>query len=471
MLTRLEIDGFKTFENLDISFSPFTVILGSNAAGKSNLFDAIKLLSNLATKDVNEALKDMRGEPLELFRQTPGQGRVRQIFLAAEVMVDPLVRDPWGSEVRLSHTRMRYEVTLERRESRNGLERIQVAKEAVYPVMSKDDRWVKAQRPSNAFRKAYLKYNRQKPWLTTEVLAEGLSFSIHQDGKPGRNRPASAAEATVLYSVTNAEFPHLFALREEMRNWRLLQLDPALLRKPAPAAASDVLDVDGANLAAVLARLKAETATPESPNGVLSDIAAELSSLIPGVTQLDAGLHDASREYRIELTMRDGLPYTSRVISDGTLRVLALLTLLNDPQHRGLICFEEPENGVHPGRVRQLVRRLNDMVSTPAGYVSDGDAAPPLCQLLLNSHSPVVLSALLDQDAGDLPLDAEILFADTATVVDPTQKEQRRKTRLRPVIRPGSFVQADLFDAPHVPQGQVSSMEVNSVLGTVSAEG
>ncbi len=468
MLTRLEINGFKTFENLDIIFSPFTVILGSNAAGKSNLFDAIKPLSNLATKDVNEALKDMRGEPLELFRQTTKQGRAKQICLAAEVLVDPLVRDPWGSEVRLTHTRMRYEVTLERRELKNGLERVQVAQEAVYPIKSKDDEWVKAHKPSKPFKEAYLKYSRQNPWLTTETLPEGLSFSIHQDGKQGRNRPASAAEATVLYSITNAEFPHLFALREEMRNWRLLQLDPALLRKPVPATASDVLDVDGANLAAVLARLKAETATPENPNGVLSDIAGELSNLSPGVLQLDAGLHDASREYRIELTMRDGLPYTSRVISDGTLRVLALLTLLNDPQHRGLICFEEPENGVHPGRVRQLVRRLNDMVSTPADFAPGEWAAPPLCQLLLNSHSPVVLSALLTPDENGQPLNAEILFADTATISDPQKKELRRKTRLRPVVRLNS-PQAVLFE--HIPQGHVSTLEVNNVLGTVSAEG
>lgn len=207
MLTRLEIDGFKTFENLDISISPFTVILGSNAAGKSNLFDAIKLLSNLATKDINEALKDMRGEPLELFRQLPSQGRVKRISLAAEAMVDPLVRDPWGSEVKLTHTRMRYEVTLERRRLNNGLERVQVAEEAVYPLKSKDDKWVKAHRPTKAFKDAYLKYSRQNPWLTTETLPEGLSFSIHQDGRQGRNRPAGAAEATVLYSITNAEFP------------------------------------------------------------------------------------------------------------------------------------------------------------------------------------------------------------------------------------------------------------------------
>lgn len=476
MLTRLEIDGFKTFEMLDISLSPFTVVLGSNAAGKSNLFDAIRLLSNLATKDVAEALKDMRGEPLELFRQVPGQERVKQISLAAEVLVDPVVRDPWGSEVKLTHTRIRYEVTLERREFKAGLERIQVAREAVLPIMRKDDLWSEAQAPSKRsdatakpFRDAYLKYNRQKPWLTTDATDEGLSFNIHQDGKQGRNRPASAAEATVLYSVTNAEFPHLFALREEMRNWRLLQLDPALLRKPVPATASDVLASDGSNLAAVLARLKAETATADRPAGVLSDVAADLNSLIPGVVHLDAGLHDASREYRIELTMRDGLPYTSRVISDGTLRVLALMTLLNDPQHRGLICFEEPENGVHPGRVRELVRRLNDMVSTPTRFQPSDDAPPPLCQLLLNSHSPVVLSALLEDGDDGRPLDAEILFADSATVSDPMQPQPRRKTRLRPVVR--SRVQAQLFGESTAPRGHVSTLEVNNVLGTVAAEG
>ena len=124
-----------------------------------------------------------------------------------------------------------------------------------------------------------------------------------------------------------------------------------------PATATDVLAADGSNLAAVLAQLKAETATKDRPGGVLSDIVAELNSLIPGITALDADLHEASREYRIQLTMRDGLPFSSRVISDGTLRVLALLTLLHDPRHRGLICFEEPENGVHPARIKQLTQR------------------------------------------------------------------------------------------------------------------
>ncbi len=471
MLTRLEVDGFKSFESLCIDFMPFTAILGNNAAGKSNLFDVIQLLSHLASHDVVEAVKQMRGEPLELFRQTSA-GRARRIRLAAEVLVDPSVRDPWGSEVQLNHTRIRYEVELERREIRPGIERIHVARECALPLMRKDDRWARALQPSADFRAAYLKYARQKPWLTTETLDKGQEvFNVHQDGKQGRNRPASAAEATVLSSITNAEFPHLFALREEIRRWRLLQLDPALLRRPSPVTASDVLDADGSNLAAVLARLKAETRTDEQPRGVLTDIAASLNSLIPGTRQLDADLHDASREYRVELTMRDGLPFSSRVVSDGTLRVLALLTLLHDPRHRGLVCFEEPENGVHPGRVKLLVQHLSAMVTDPESYRADADGqAPPLSQLFLNSHSPVVLSALLNKsDTGAfLVNEGAVMFADTALVVDPEQKASRRKTRFRPVR---SVVQAGLFEEEAHPLQWVSEAEVRGVLETSSTEG
>lgn len=464
MLTRIEVDGFKSFEGLDVSFTPFTAIIGSNAAGKSNLFDAIELLSALATQDVAAAVKVLRGEPLELFRQTPS-GRERRIQLAAEVLVDPVVRDPWGLEVRLSHTRIRYEVALEWREVRPGVHRIQVAHEAASPILRSNDPWANSVQPSSAFRAGYLKYKRAKPWLTTETRTEGAVFEIHQDGKQGRNRPASAAEASVLYSITNAEFPHLFALREEMRHWRLLQLDPALLRRPSPVGADDRLTPDGANLAAVLARMKVETSDSDHPNGVLDDIAAELNSLIPGIASLQADTDKAEREYRIELTMRDGMPFSSRVLSDGTLRVLALLTLLHDPRHRGTVCFEEPENGVHPGRVKDLVRRLRDMVVDPRAETLP-PALLPLNQLLLNSHSPVVLAALVDAERH--AKDSTVLFADTATIIDPGSRAQRRRTRLRPVKH---APQEEMFTESGQTSAFVSDYEVRAVLETVDAEG
>lgn len=466
MLTRLEIDGFKSFEGLAVDFYPFTVVLGNNAAGKSNLFDAIALLSNLATKDVAEAMKDMRGEPLELFRQT-SSGRVEQIHLAAEVLLDTEGKDPWGSTFKLSHTRIRYEVVLERRIIR-GVERIQVASEKAEPIRKKDDFWAQHLEPGQSF-KRYFKYNRAnaKPFLSTENIDGVLTFSIHGDGKAGRNRPASAAEATVLYSVTNAEFPHLFALREEMRHWRLLQLDPALLRKPAPAIAADVLEPDGSNLAAVLARLKLETRTETRPQGVLSDILLSLNNLIPGIDHLDAQLHEAHHEYRLELGLREGAKFSSRVMSDGTLRMLALLTLLHDPQHRGLVCFEEPENGVHPGRIRQLIENLQFMVSDVESDEIE-DPPPLLSQLILNSHSPVVLSALKPQAAH-----CKILFADSVHVTAPDEKERvRRKTRLRPVRAPRDLLEGlNRTDDEMDRALYVSDVEVTKYLDTVGKEG
>ena len=65
MLTRIEIDGFKTFENLKIDIDPFVAILGPNASGKSNLFDVIQLLSRLAGSDVRTAVTGLRGDPEE----------------------------------------------------------------------------------------------------------------------------------------------------------------------------------------------------------------------------------------------------------------------------------------------------------------------------------------------------------------------------------------------------------------------
>ena len=51
MITYLKINGFKSFHNFEMEFTPLTIVAGTNAAGKSNLFDALNLLSRLAEVD------------------------------------------------------------------------------------------------------------------------------------------------------------------------------------------------------------------------------------------------------------------------------------------------------------------------------------------------------------------------------------------------------------------------------------
>jgi hypothetical protein len=90
-----------------------------------------------------------------------------------------------------------------------------------------------------------------------------------------------------------------------------------------------------------------------------------------------------------------------------------------------------------------------------------------LSQLFLNSHSPVVLKALLDKDGVASKNDA-VFLADSASIVDPVQNEVRRHTRLRSIVGP---FQAELETEPdHVPQ-QVTRLEVERILNTAQVEG
>ena len=199
-----------------------------------------------------------------------------------------------------------------------------------------------------------------------------------------------------------------------------LQLNPAAERIPSDVLASDELDPDGANLATVLARLKAETSTADRPNGALADIKQELSQLIPDVLNIEVERNEAARQFQLFVTMRDGARFGSRVLSDGTLRVIALLTVLHDNRRRGVLCFEEPENGIHEARVEGLIDLLrSSCTDLRLAPVDDDDT---LTQVIVNTHSPVVLSHL-EPD--------EIIGADVVSVLDLLTKTSSRKTRMR----------------------------------------
>jgi len=161
-----------------------------------------------------------------------------------------------------------------------------------------------------------------------------------------------------------------------------------------------------------------------------------------------------NREYRIDIGMQEGPCFSSRVISDGTLRILALLTLGHDPKHRGMVCFEEPENGVHVSRLKEMISRLRELVSD--AWDEEEQGQEPLFQMLMNSHSPVVLSSLHE---------GESLFADLVSVVDPDTKTISHKTRMRPVRTSDQRRIISLPDAE-----EVSSFEVERYLASVNKE-
>ena len=418
MITRIEIDGFKTFNDFALDLRPFTAVVGPNASGKSNLFDAIKFVSRLAQTDIREAMQELRGRPEELFRRT-STGRSDRMAFAVEVLLEPHGMDAFGKTFDLRTQRIRYELEIAVRTGADRrLEGIYVYRERCLPIRRR------VERSSIAWNTGSVRYGQQsKPFIATRSGSgmESDVIEIRQDGPGKRGRPlalsAKEASRTGLSTVTTAEFPHLYALRTLLSSVQFLQIDPQASRRATDRLAPRRLLPDASNLATVLAKLMEETSTEKKTDGLLSDVAADLSSLIPSVAGLVVRDDPGDSEYSFALRLADSLSFSSRVISDGTLRLLALVTILNDPRHGGVLCWEEPENGVHEARIPALM----ELLRTAAGYI-DSPGSQACFQILVNTHSPVVMSALKDH---------EIVASDVISTLTPETQSRTSRTRMR----------------------------------------
>jgi predicted ATPase len=128
VLTRLEAKGFKNLRDLEVEFGPFTCIAGANGVGKSNIFDAIQFLAELADRPLMEAAEAVRAtrsersaDPRDLFWD-PGADGERSIALAAEMIVPREVEDDFGQQACATTTFLRYELEVGF-EPPSGLER------------------------------------------------------------------------------------------------------------------------------------------------------------------------------------------------------------------------------------------------------------------------------------------------------------------------------------------------------------
>lgn len=144
MITYLKINGFKSFHNFEVSFTPLTVIAGINASGKSNLFDALSLLSRLAEVDnIKKAFKEQHGEFIELFTQLDRDVYAQEIEFCVEMLVNRTIKDAWGNKAPLRYTCLRYELTIRRQTNSSGIEDLVVVAERLENIEPSEDNWIK----------------------------------------------------------------------------------------------------------------------------------------------------------------------------------------------------------------------------------------------------------------------------------------------------------------------------------------
>lgn len=395
MITKIKINGFKSFHNFEMTFTPFTVIAGTNASGKSNLFDALSLLSKLSDSDnIKKSLSDQRGDFLELFSMYDKDTYADIMEFEAEMLVDKKVKDAWGNEAILKYTRFQYKLILKRFVNQSGLEDIELIYEKLVNLKHKEDLWInlipKQQR--ELWRPKVSTGKRDRPYIDTENIDGINTVIVPQDSKGGNKRrfPLNNANRTVLSSFDSIDFPHVLAAKEEMKSWKFLQLNPDDLREPTSKSNGlDQISSTGKNLAGALFRIF------QKNDVILKEISRKLNKFLPQFISVDIIDEKENRQYIIKLVDVDKKEYTSRVLSEGTLRILALCILEYDDNFGSLLCFEEPENGIHPARMSTMLDLLVDLSTN----FLEEDLL--LKQVIVNTHSSVLVGNFLENYQND----------------------------------------------------------------------
>lgn len=184
-----------------------------------------------------------------------------------------------------------------------------------------------------------------------------------------------------------AAHPRVAALREFITDWYVSYLSTDDTRSQPEAGPEERLSKTGDNLANVVQFLK------ERHPHRLDEIFATLRRRVP---RLDRVIADVMPDGRLLLQIKDApfeQPVLSRFASDGTLKMLAYLVVLYDPNPPQFIGIEEPENYLHPRLLPELAEECR--------------AATGRSQLLVTTHSPFFLNSIR-------PDEVRVLYRDDA---------------------------------------------------------
>ena len=384
MIKRIRIQGYKSLQDVEVGLEQLCVLFGPNAAGKSNFLDALQLLSRTATsRTLKEAFEPpYRGKPLESF--TFGAGGIKglrdkeSISLRIEVDVqlsqsvkDSVDRRIWemkrgvtpddgGDADRavlssITHNVLRYRVVIEIL-PRSGI--LRVADEYLAALNAKGE-------------------PKARPGPFLERMGEQLH--LRMEGQAHPTYYDCGLDHTVLSTpLYPPHYPHLTAMRQELAMWFFFYFEPReRMRAPSPVKEVRHIGLMGDELAAFLNTLRV------MDERQFRAVEKSLHTIIPSVTGIDVDVNEMGE---VELRLLEGsIPVPARVLSEGTLRTLGLLALGGVKDTPALIGFEEPENGIHPRRIRLIAELLKTRAA--------GDT-----QLVVTTHSPILPDLIPDDN-------------------------------------------------------------------------
>lgn len=339
----LRILNYRALRDIEFrDLARFSVLVGPNGSGKSTVFDVFAFLSECFTDGVKKAM-NRRGR----FKELRTKGADGPITIELKYRERPPQKgDP-------KSRRITYHLALQ-----EGSKGPEVSEEWLEWTRQEG----KAGRP---FR--FLELSHGKGTVVSGEVPD-------QEESRGSVELDSAEVLGVSTLGQFAEHPRVSALRRFVTDWYLSYLSADGARRASEAGPQERLTVTGDNLPNVMQYVR------ESHPGRLTDVLNRLKDRVPRLEDVTA---DIMPDGRLLLRIKDG-PFDdaiqARFASDGTLKMLAYLLVLYDPDPPQFVGIEEPENYLHP--------------SLLAGLAEECREASGHSQLMVTTHSPFFVNAL-----------------------------------------------------------------------------
>ncbi|CAN91110.1 putative ATPase [Sorangium cellulosum So ce56] len=385
MLTSITLENFKSFRKAAIPLGPFTLLVGTNASGKSNLRDAFRFLHGVGRGySLAEILGEKYGEGGEL--QWKGlRGGTREVVFGggSEFSIETTLRVPIHPVLRRGVRRLRYQIAV-------AIESARAAPRVARELFYSGRRMYFDSHPSD-----------NPPKQQDE---EHLIVHLSRGGNYRRMGPALpvlSSSPAILQVARKAEKQPMVqrfagSTLQTLRSMRFLDLSPDAARLPS-LPGRQVLGDRGENLSSVLQSICQDP-----------DRMSTLLEWVRALTPLDVVDFDFPQDFAgrilVHLVEQGGRKISAHSASDGTLRFLAILAALLDTDTARFYFFEEIENGIHPTRLHLLVQLIEQQCRTRD------------VQVIATTHSPQLLGFLSPESRESALLIYRLRGADESSV-------------------------------------------------------
>jgi len=360
LITRLALKNWKSFDEAELHIDPLTVLIGTNAGGKSNALDALEFLNRSATgKNLTDCLSgDANIEPLR--GGTEWAVRDQEEVFRIGVSVSPDENTEYSYQIEVYVKDARCEIFSEE-------------------LVRKKYRFTKNGESKVAGEINLFRTDQPNP---DDPIVKTRLYNKKGGALRQLSRASSALSQLAAQSTRQEIAEAIDVVGNALRGIFILDPIPSHMRHYSPL--SDQLDPDAGNIAGVIAALPGERkkVVEETFSIYLSrlperDIQRVYSEKI-GRFQSDAML------YCEEAWLKNVQPMVvdARGMSDGTLRFLAILTALLTRPSQSLLVIEEVDNGLHPSRAYLLLDMLSKI------------GADRGVDIVVTTHNPALLDAM-----------------------------------------------------------------------------